>query len=271
MNDQARAYFGTPDQQKVQRRAEDLWRLLGDHPKYSSHGRAVGLAGYDPDNLADHIALTRLQGASPLDGIPEVHRGEHLRGLEAAGLITDVYRHWEGHSAAFEAAERILKSRRLPGDLSLEEVTPETTDADLGALDTLTQSCGVLLPMAAFLRGEYRPSLCLFARDAQGAIVAASAAVGHFHPDHSVRGKMMWWGMLSTSEDRRGEGISLVLGAQVLWDMRERFGFDACFTGIREGNAPSEAVCSRMGLVPTDMLDVIAIDPEAVTDGMLTK
>lgn len=270
MDSHSLLYFGNSDQQRLQMRAHDLWKLLRHMPEYACHGRVVGLAHYTEQNLEQHIALARLQGVGPVDGMPREHLAARLAALEGAGLIADVYDHWEGSRATFEAADRMLATRALPVDLALREVGPDTSTEDLNSLDSLTQSCDVLLPMGTFLRGFERPSVFLYAKDPEGQVVGAAAAVAQFHDAHPKKG-MVWWGMLSTHASRRGEGIALTLGAMVLREVRQRLGYSECFTGIRAGNSPSEALCSKLALSRTDTVDLLAINPDCFGGGQMTK
>lgn len=263
-------YFGNSDQQRLQMRADYIWKLLKDIPEYACHGRVVGLANYSEQNLEQQIALARLQGVAPVDGMPRDHLAKRRAGLEGAGLVTDVYDHWEGSLATFEAADAILAKRGLPADIKACAVTADTSVEDLTNLDSLTQSCDVLLPMGSFLRGFERPSVFLYAKDPEGRVVGAAAAVAQFYRDHD-KGGMVWWGMLSTDTKRRGEGIALILGAMVLRDVRQKLGLSECFTGIRAGNLPSEALCSKLALARTNTVDLLAINPESFGGGQMTK
>jgi GNAT superfamily N-acetyltransferase len=263
-------YFGNSDQQRLQMRANYLWKLVRDIPDYACHGRVVGLANYSEHNLEQQIALARLQGVAPVDGMLREHLAKRRAGLEDAGLVTDVYDHWQGSVATFEAADAILANRGLPADLKACAVTADTSVEDLANLDSLTQNCDVLLPMGSFLRGLERPSVFLYAKDPEGRVVGAAGAVAQFHDEHD-KGGMVWWGMLSTDPKRRGEGIALILGAMVLRDVRQKWGFSECFTGIRAGNLPSEALCSKLALARTNTVDLLAINPESFGAGQMTK
>ncbi|MFN3261594.1 MAG: GNAT family N-acetyltransferase [Pikeienuella sp.] len=263
-------FFGNEAQQGLQRRAAHLWSLIGGDPRFASHGRAVGLAEFHPDNLGLQVALARLQGVGPQESVPTAELERLRLALEAEGLVVDSFVDWRGDEAALDAARALLAARSLPEDLEIVSVDAETPAEDLAALDRLTQSCGVLLPMGAFLRGLRRPSICLFARDRAGAVVGATASVMQFHPASRKAG-LAWWGMLATDERRRGQGIAIVMGAMSLLAMNERFGTSAFFTGIREGNEASEALCARLGFAPTEAHDVIAVDPAVLSGGRLTK
>lgn len=262
-------YFGTPDQHRRQQRASWLWNLVGHLPDYTCHGRVVGLAAFCDSNLQQQMSLAHLQGVAPVDGMPRTRLAARCAALEAAGFTTDVYDHWEGLIATFNAAAKLSK-RGLPTDLVVHAIGPETPSADLTELDHLTQSCDVLLPMGSFLRGNERPSVFLFAKERAGRVVGAAGAVAQFHPAHS-KADTVWWGMLSTRADRRGAGIALVLGALVLRDIQDKFGYSRCFTGIRAGNLGSERLCTKLALARTDTVDLLAISPQAFRDARMTK
>lgn len=270
MENSTAEYFGTESQQGLQQRAEDLWHVVHDDPRFSCHGRAVSLADYTEQNLSDHLALARLQGVCAVGSVEKNAGQKRRKQLEAEGLVADEYVHWEGGIEAIEAARAAIKDRKLPDDLKVLEVDATTPLEDLRKLDALTQRCDVLLPMGSFLRGQQMPSVFLYAVDQNGQVVGTSAAVAQHHAEHPKSDKV-WWGMLATDDSRRGQGIALILGAMALHEINKKFGYSSCFTGIREGNAPSEALCTKLGLAATSNLDLIAIYPPAFSGGRLTK
>ncbi|WP_238367535.1 GNAT family N-acetyltransferase [Mesobacterium pallidum] len=261
--------FGSAGQQQLEYRAHALFELLKDDPLYACHGRAVAVNGRRGETVQRQIRLARVQGVGPGDCVPEDEVAERVATLEAAGLAIDRYAHWRGEAEAIAAARAVLRDRSLPGDLTVTRVTPDTPVEDLRDLDQFAQDCEVLLPSGPFLRGVARPASVLFARDGAGQIVTMAASVAQFHPD-SPEGRTVWWGMLATRPDRRGEGLSLWLGAQALVDMADR-GYTGFQTGIRAGNTPSERLCTRLGLGPLNAQDIIAIDPASFGEGRLTK
>lgn len=270
MNNSNEEYFGSEAQQGLQWRAEKMWELTKQDVRFSCHGRAVALAEYTKDNLPTQLALARLQGVCPIEGVDRASAKIRTSELEAEGLVADAYVSWTGGQETFDAASSVLRDRSLPDDLSVEEIDPATPLEVLQKLDVLTQKCDVLLPMGSFLRGRQKPSVFLYAKDAKGHVIGASAAVAQCHTDHPKSSKV-WWGMLATDESRRGEGIALLLGAMALRAINEKFGYTACFTGIREGNKPSEALCAKLALAPSSNVDLIAIYPPVFSGGKLTK
>lgn len=263
-------FFGSHGQQELQRRSDFLWRIVKDDPRFQSHGRAIALADPTAENVADQVAVAKLIGVCACEAVPEEDVPWRRRALEAAGLTTDFYVEWRGEASALDAARNVLEERPLPMDLTLRAVDANTSPETMQGLDAVTQACEVLLPNGAFMRGVHRPSVCLYAEDPSVSVVGTSAAVAAFHPAHARAG-CAWWGMLATTPDRRGAGIALHLGARALIEMNERHGIGEVFTGVRPGNRPSEALCSKLGLRPTEFQILLAIAPEVLGAGQVTK
>ena len=270
MDDFSAEYFGSEAQQGLQWRAEQLWSLIAQDPRFSSHGRAVALADYREDSLPAQLALARLQGVCPIEGIDSASAKIRKASLEAEDLAVDEYVSWTGDRKSFEAARTILTDRALPDDLTVVEIDPTTPPEELQKLDALTQTCDVLLPMGSFLRGWQKPSAFLYAKDSEGRVVAASAAVAQVHPDHP-KSDTVWWGMLATDPARRGQRLALILGAQAMLEMNAKFGYCDFMTGVEPGHAPSAAVCTRMGLAPKGFSVIGCADPRALASGRMTK
>jgi hypothetical protein len=51
MNQGEYAYFGSSDNQRIQRNAEAIWELVRNDPRYCCHGRAVSLAEGFEENI----------------------------------------------------------------------------------------------------------------------------------------------------------------------------------------------------------------------------
>ncbi|MEC3860923.1 GNAT family N-acetyltransferase [Mesobacterium sp. TK19101] len=262
--------FGSQGQQDMERRAWALWQLLGDDPAYASHGRALGVVNDDPNSLVRQIAMARLVGACACEEVGTEILESRAADLQSAGLVTDSFVNWSSGDTTISKARARLSGKGLSDDLTIVVVDSDTPPDVMAELDRVTQACEVLLPMGPFMRGIARPSVCVAALDANGRAVGTSASVAMFHPGSRLSG-ICWWGMLATDPDRRGEGIASYLGAYVLDQMHRRFGYDRYFTGIRTGNAPSEALCTKFGFAATDDHVLIAIDPTVLGGGRVTK
>ena len=75
--------------------------------------------------------------------------------------------------------------------------------------------------------------------------------------------------MLATEPDMRGRRLSLVLGALAVLESHQRHGLTRFFTGVAPGNAPSEAVCTRLGLARCEGYTLA--DPSLLPGGRMTK
>jgi len=77
--------------------------------------------------------------------------------------------------------------------------------------------------------------------------------------------------MLATDPSRRGERLSLILGADTVLESHRSFGFTQFFTGVASGNAASEAVCTKLGLTRRTGISLTMGDPNLVPGGRMTK
>jgi hypothetical protein len=264
-------FFGTPDMKAVTFKASQLWNVAGDNPRLQSHGRAVGMnwEGDDTD-LSLQLSLARLQGVAGCDFIPAKDTESYILALEKEGMKTDRYELWETKPDVRDNANKILAENGLQDDLEVEIVGSETPLNSLKAVAALTEKCGVTLPMGSFVRGISRPSVYMYARDENGIPVGHASATAAFH-SNSKYGSYVHWGMLATDPDRRGEKIALILGAMSMLSMNRQHGYEKFMTGIRDGNVPSEKLCSKLHLTRSDTTVVVAIDPESFSGTQMTK
>lgn len=77
--------------------------------------------------------------------------------------------------------------------------------------------------------------------------------------------------MLATREDRRGEKIGLLLGAQAIIHMWERHGARGFMTGVRADNQSSQVLCNKLGVSKTDWIYASCIDKEMFGGSSVTK
>jgi hypothetical protein len=77
--------------------------------------------------------------------------------------------------------------------------------------------------------------------------------------------------MLATREDRRGQRIALLLGAQAIIHMWERHGARGFMTGVRADNASSQALCTKLGLGATDWTYAWCFDKDLLGGSAATK
>lgn len=264
-------YFGTDEQRALLRRGRKLFDLLGHDTRYSDYGRTVGLVEPEAGDIDALAALVSVQGNSNYAAVPVDDVRETMVALQARGLSPLHYAKWEGGSDALSKAVTIVETLQIPDDLTLSVMDASTPDSHVAALAEMALGCGVLPICGEVLRGLLHPAVCVYAHDPAGRVVSCAAASRFTHPDHATLAGQAWWGMLATDPSRRGEGLALVLGAHALIEMETRFGIREFMTGVVPGNAPSEAVCTRMGFAPGRFGIVGCADPKALSGGRMTK
>lgn len=271
MDDFHDEFHGSDAQQALLRRGRAMFDVTRDDPGLSYYGRTVGLAEPGPDAATRLAGLVALQGNSNIARVPDAEFTDWRAAVEARGLAVTHYARWVGTEDAMAAAQAILDTHPLPGDLTVVRTGSDTLPETMAELARVALACGVLPPAGAVLRWVCKPGLGLVALDRAGRGVACAGAASFLHPDHPLGARQCWWGMLATLPERRGARLSLILGAMALLDAHDRAGFSEVFTGVEPGNAPSEAVCRRMGLHPERASVLGVADPAMVPGGRMTK
>ncbi len=264
-------FFGSPEQQAMQRRGLALYDLVGHDRATTYYGRGVGMVWGSSDVTEQLQRLTTVLGVSSIAGVPEAEAPRLRAEIEAQGYAVTQYVNWEGGEDALAAAEATLAEHVLPVDLTAQVIHSMSPRAHLAALAKVSLEAGVLPVAGCILRGRRRPGLGVVALDADGQGVSCAAASTYAHPDNAAFGPVAWWGMLATRPDRKGQRLALILGAMAMREMHVRYGIRRFFTGVQPGNAPSEAVCTRMGLRPKGRATLTVVDPTVLPGGKLTR
>jgi hypothetical protein len=264
-------FFGSDDQRALLRRGRGLAAVLGQDRRYSYYGRTVGLPGPEDGDIDHLAAMAIVQGSATYLAVPLDQVGAIKASMVARGLVPMVYDRWEGSGLAIAAARRVVATHSLPDDVTMQRLDASTADGQMASLAKMALGCGVLPPCGEALRGLLQPAVCLVAIDRASNVVSCAASSAYAHEDHPRQGGQAWWGMLATDPARRGQRLSLVLGAHALLEMESRFGFGDFMTGVEPGNAPSEAICARMGLSKGHSAIIGCTDPRALASGRMTK
>lgn len=263
-------FFGSPDKIALMKRSAALWSLLKDNPRYAYYGRLVALSDPAEDTSENLIALARLQGAAVAYYVPKGSADNLFYELEERGFSTDRHEHYWGGKAAYEASQSILAKYTLPDDLivsALDENTPADVVAEVAGL---CQSCGVMPVPGAIMRGRARRGINLIASDEHNRPIASASSFSLHHPS-SPHARDVFWGMLATRADRRGERIALVLGAKTIVHMWEHEGARGFMTGVREDNISSQSLCTKLGVTDSDCIYAQCIDTSLLGSSTITK
>ncbi len=240
-------FFGTPGKIALMKRSRNLWLLLQDNPRFAYYGRAVALSEPGQDTAEILAALAKLQGAAVCYFYPASAAAGLYAELLAHGLSTDRHEHFRGGSAALEAGTG-QEEFALPEDLTVTVIDANTPRNMVSDVAGLLQSCDVMPVPGSVMRGQRQQGISLVAVDRNGRPVATASSYAPHHPS-STHATDVFWGMLATREDRRGERIALLLGAQAInsayvgTSRRTRF-----HDRRRADNPSSRALCEKLGV-----------------------
>lgn len=262
--------FGSPSSIALMKRSAALWSLLKDNSRYAFYGRTVALSDIADDTADILCALARLQGAGVAYYFPKLSAPDLFATFEARGFAIDRHEHYRGGESAYQASRAILATHSLPQDLTLLALDRDTPGAFVAAVAELCQSFGVMPVPGAVMRGQIRRGINFVAVDGNGRPVASASSFVLHHPS-SPHARDVFWGMLATREDRRGEKIALLLGAKTIVHMWENEGARGFMTGVRNDNASSRALCNKLGVSDTEWIYAQCLDTRILGSSSLTK
>ncbi len=263
-------FFGSPEKVALMRRSACLWSLLKESPRYAYYGRLVALSGPASDTPEILSNMARLQGAAVCYYFPKDQAAELFDELEDRGFSTDRHEHYWGGETALNASRSILTKHRLPDDLRVSILNADTPKSFVAKTAELCESCEVMPVPGAIMRGLVIRGINLVANDNSGSPVASASSFFIHHPDSS-RAKDVFWGALATREDRRGEKIALLLGAQAIVHMWEKEGARGFITGVRNDNLSSQALCNKLGVSDSDWVYATCLNAELLGSSSVTK
>ena len=265
-------YFGSEDQQAMARRGKALFELLRDDPRVAWYGRALAVTDLNASGMDFFENLIRLQGATAAYLVKRGAEAEVCEVLSARGLSSDLFGFsMSEDDRSVDRARALLRDNGLPEDLSCKTLGPDSPQEDVEAFAEVALSQGVLPPPEAVLRGHMRRGVALVAlENGSGRPIGCAASIESYHPAGRLSDHC-FWGMLATHPDRRGEKIALVLGARAMVAMHKKTGFRRFTTGVRDDNLPSAALCAKFGVMRSDYMVVMGMDPNAFSDDRVTK
>ncbi|WP_353391513.1 hypothetical protein [Ruegeria sp. HU-ET01832] len=249
---------------------EHLIQLLGDDPRFCSHGRGIQIANEYGGALDDAVTMARILGITAIESIPRQEVARTREVIESKGLKTNAIACYLGGLNCVDIARKLIAEQALPEDLTVRVIDRESPPEWLEAFAEVAMSHGVLPPIGPVMRGVSRPGFAMVVVDSLGSPVATAGSV-LCHPPSSRLHRRAQWGQLSTKPERMGEGIAKVLGAKALIHSHEKLGATGFKTGIASGNAASTRLCEKLGLEDSGSDIVAIIDPIVYSEDRLTK
>lgn len=264
-------FFGSSAQQTVSRRARNLWQLFPDDPRFSYNGRIMAVVGDCGPKTADIMtSLARVQGSTTCHFLPKGRVEALTETVEAAGLSSNIWEFCKGGRSAYDAAKNILEIHPMPGDITVERLTTDTTPSRVADFAKMATDCGVMVMSGRVMRGLDVPGITLGAFDPSGKAVASAWGYKCYSAQDRYS-DCAFWGGLSCREDRRGQKLALTMGALSIVQLWEDLQVREFCTGIVAGNAASYAVCEKLGILPSDEVGMGVTDPDMFQGESLTK
>ncbi len=255
--------YGTPVQISVVRRANSLWALLQNDPRFSFQGRVVSFAGEQPNSADMVIELARLQGYSSCHFVPKKRARALIRAFEAAGLQPAIWNQFWGREGAIAASRTFLSEYIKPDGLTLKTVGPNTPDSVIGEISEVSIASGVMPVPGTAMLGEQPRGMMLYVENHHRQVLAVGGAFMAYHPDSPYFDEA-FWGMLATHKSWRDLRLASWIGAQTILDMADQFGARGFSSGVISDNPASHAMCSRLGVRPSQMVYAGASAPETI-------
>ncbi len=263
-------YFGDLAKVELMRRSGALYSLVKDDPRFAYYGRLVALSAPGDDTFELMTALAQLQGAGVCYYYPKNAAGELYAKLETIGLKTDRHEHYRGGERAMHASRQVLAENELPTDLTIRRLDKESPSSLVQDVAQLLQSCDVMPVPGSFLRGDARPGITIVAIDSSGNPVASASSFVIHHADNPHRADV-FWGMLATRPDRRGQRIAVQLGAMAIKHMWENEAARGFITGVRRDNQSSQALCNRLGVHDTNWIYATCLNELVLGSSSVTR
>jgi hypothetical protein len=262
--------LGSPSQIQTVQRANALWTILHDDPRFAFQGRAVSIANEQDDAAELAISLSRLQGYASCHFVEKPNAQDFSDAYQAAGLNPLIWEQFWGRDSALTQSRAFLRDFQVPQGLTLKSVTNATSDETILKICEMSLEAGVLPVPGSVMRGAGPRGLFLYVEAVDGQIVASGGACMAYHPD-SPRADEAFWGMLATHEAWRGKRLACRVGAQIIEDMAGKYGARGFSSGVKPDNPSSQAMCSRLGVGPSEYVYVGAVDPAAFGDASITR
>ena len=262
--------FGTYAQKRMAATGEYLLELIGDDPRFCSHGRGIQVANEHSEAVDDAVAMAHVLGVTAIETVPRDEAAQVRKKVERKGLRTDIIACYLGDLGCVDIAREVLATRTLPEDLIIRVIDRDSPPEWLEAFAEVALMHGVLPPVGPVMRGMSRPGFAMVAVDRSGAPVATAGSV-LCHPPSSPLHLRAQWGQLSTHPERMCQGIAKLLGAKALVHAHEVLGATGFKTGISPGNVASAKLCEGLGLKDSGKDIIAIIDPQVYSEDRLTK
>lgn len=240
------AYYGTPGQVALQKKADTLSEWSQSTPGAFLAGRLVGAD--DPERLGWDTIFGHLEEDGffglrliPAGGLPAIRARLAERGYR--------FDTWDVFSADAETIRHALSQMDtgLPDGFTVAEAGRLTDVGFIKRVQAFMGDNGVVPFSGAMLSGEVCPSALTVIETADGAV--AATAFGYFpHNRHSPHAGTMWGGLVAVDPRWRGRRLGVLANAAMLRACIDACGARAVYELASATNEASRRMIRRCGL-----------------------
>ncbi|MFN0263032.1 GNAT family N-acetyltransferase [Tepidamorphus sp. 3E244] len=239
-------YFGTPHQQLLQQRVDELADWYRTVPGAVNGGRMLGVD--DVEALGWDTIFDRLEKDGvitfrviPVEQIPAVEQT-----LSERGYRIDWWNVFTGTASSILSRTADETMRTLPEDYTVVSGDDLTSDV-VQEMQACMDRNGVRPFSGRIIAGLSEESVSLAVRDADGTIVAT--ACGHF-PYNSASGnhRTAWAGLVAVDDAQRGKRLGITVNAEIVRRCVTELGAEKVQEFVNASNTVSRRMVERCGL-----------------------
>lgn len=240
-------FFGTEQQQALQRRTYEQRHWIAGTPGIYNAGRFMGVD--DPDRQAWNTmqAMLDRDGLLGLRMISPQQAARCFPQLEAMGCRIDTWDIFVGepHDAGRQA--RAIVARGLPTGIAIQSPLAEAEGADTRHVQQFLATNGLAPFPGTMLAARSTRAKTIVLGDESGMI----AATGHAyfpHNTHSPFCEHAWIGLIAVAEAWRGKGLGRLVNALLVRSAFDELGAQCVYEMVAPANEASRRMVEGCGL-----------------------
>ncbi|MCE7027471.1 GNAT family N-acetyltransferase [Jiella avicenniae] len=240
-------YFGSEQQQQLQRQAEANAAFVSETPGACQTGRTMGCD--DPDQfgwerLAEFLERDGICGFRLLSATKAEQVRSRLVGKDYRFDSWDVF--IAERDAALAAAEEVL-ARGLPDGLVERERPSDPESNYVREIQALMGGAGIVPFSGSLLTGSLGPAITTVIGDQNGTLVAAAHCYLP-HNAHSPYHRFAWGGLVAVLDSQRGRGLGNYVNARMVATSFRDLGATHLYELVSAANVPSRKMVATCGL-----------------------
>ncbi|WP_421865055.1 GNAT family N-acetyltransferase [Parvibaculum sp.] len=252
-------YYGTPEQQRLQARAEENAGWVATTPGACNSGRFIGCDDIDLFSWSRIEEIIGRDGAIGFRLLQKERVPELTEWMTSRGYRIDFWDPFIGEREEVLCATSQLLSKPLPSGLSIGPKPQEPSGPYIQAIQRLMSDNGVAPYSGALLAGRLEPAITATILDADGDVVAC--AFGHKpHNSYSSYHNYGYGGGVVVNSSFRGMGLGRYVNALIASRVLEDLDASHFYGFVSANNEPSRRMVSSCAMkVRLDFVGALAV------------